>query len=85
MFAVAADGTVCVVFTNILDSLTASCLVYNKAMYTVAGAASMAGAWFIHWPVWPMRGLYGPAVVSQPFATEIGHRCLHTATCDPLF
>jgi len=22
------------------------------------GAASMAGAWFIHWPVWLMRGVY---------------------------
>jgi len=28
-----------------------------------AGAANMAGAWFIHRPVWPVRpvrGLYGP-------------------------
>jgi len=27
----------CVLFTNILDSLTAPCLVYNTAMYTVYG------------------------------------------------
>ena len=32
-------------------------------LYIKAGAAKMAGAWFIHWPVrpvWPVRGLYGP-------------------------
>jgi len=32
----------------------------------MAGVASMAGAWFIHWPVrpvWPMRGLYGPICI----------------------
>jgi len=31
----------------------------------MAGAATMAGAWFIHWPVWTVRlvrGLYGPFV-----------------------
>jgi len=49
----------CVLFTNILDSLTVPCLVYNTAMYTVYGRcgqygrcmvhtlASAAGAWFI--------------------------------------
>jgi len=48
-------------FINILDSLTAPCLVYNTAMYTVYGRVeSMASAWFIHGPVWPVRGIYGP-------------------------
>jgi len=28
-------------------------------LYIKAGAASMAGAWFMHWPV---RGLYGPVL-----------------------
>ena len=52
----------CVLFINIWDSLTAPCLVYNTAMYTVygrcgqygrcmvhtlAGAAGVDGAWFI--------------------------------------
>jgi len=53
----------CVLFINILDSLTAPCLVYNTTMYCIqytADAASMAGAWFTHWPVRPVRGLYGP-------------------------
>jgi len=34
-------------------------------MYIKAGAANMAGAWFIHRPVWlvrPVRGLYRPKV-----------------------
>jgi len=45
-------------FTNILDSLMALawCIIWPCIQYT-AGVASMAGAWFIHWPV---RGLYGP-------------------------
>jgi len=32
-------------------------------LYIKAGAAKMAGAWFIHRPVWlvrPVRGLYRP-------------------------
>jgi len=29
-------------------------------LYIKADAASMAGAWFMHWPVQPVRGLYGP-------------------------
>jgi len=52
----------CVLFVNILDSLTPPCLVYNTAMYTVygrcgqygrcmvhtlAGVPGAAGAWFI--------------------------------------
>jgi len=35
------------------------CIIRPCIQYT-AGAASMAGAWFIHWPVqpmWPVRGL----------------------------
>ena len=39
-------------FINILDCLMAPCLVYNMTMiqYKV-GVASLAAAWFIHWPV----------------------------------
>jgi len=29
----------------------------------MAGAAGIAGAWFIHRQVWPVRGLYGPTNV----------------------
>ena len=51
----------CVLFTNIWDSLTASCLVYNTAMYTVYGWCNQYGrCMFIHWQVRPVRGLYGP-------------------------
>jgi len=59
---VAADGDGACFFTSILDSLTAPCLVYNgnTVMYTVADAASMASARFIHWPVQSVHGLYGP-------------------------
>jgi len=31
-------------------------------LYIKAGAAKIAGAWFIHWPVRPVRGLYRPAL-----------------------
>ena len=53
----------CVLFINILDSLTAPCFMCNMPLiqYT-AGAASMAGAWFIHWLVRLVRGLHGPHV-----------------------
>jgi len=43
----------CVLFTNILGSLTVPCLVYSTAMYTVCGqygrcvVHTLAGAWFI--------------------------------------
>jgi len=30
-------------------------------LYIKASAASMAGTWFIHWPV---RGLYGPEAIN---------------------
>ena len=58
VFAVAADGDggMCVLFINVLDSLTTPCLAYT------AGAATMAGTWFIHLPVQLMCRLYGPAV-----------------------
>jgi len=53
-----------VLFINILDSLTAPCLVYNTDMYTVYNRCGQYGrCMFIHWPVqpvWPARGLYGP-------------------------
>jgi len=54
----------CMLFTNILDSLTVPCFVYNTAMYTVYGRcgqhgrcmvhtlAGAAGAWFIRTPLW---------------------------------
>jgi len=32
-------------------------------------APNMAGACFIHWPVWPVRGLYGPTL----FDIELAH------------
>jgi len=55
----------CVLFTDILDSLTSPCLVYNTAMYTVCGRCSQYGrCMFIHWPVRPVRGLYGPVLDS---------------------
>jgi len=48
----------CVLFINILGSLTAPCLVYNTAMYTVCGRCVQSDrCMFIHWPVWPVRGL----------------------------
>jgi len=51
----------CVLFINIWDSLTASCVVYNTAMYTLYGRCSQCGrCMFIHWPVRPVHGLYGP-------------------------
>ena len=71
MFAVAADGDVraTVLFINIWDSLTAPCLVYNTAMYTVGGQCGQYGrCMFIHWsvrPVRPVRGLYGPEYSTQ--------------------
>jgi len=78
----------CVLFTNILDSLTVPCLVYNTAMYRdTAGAASMAGAWFIHWQVRPVRGLYGPVLTGciyipfrcrRPPSYHIIPSCIHT-------
>ena len=39
-----------VLFINILDSLTAPCWVYNKAMYTVYGRCGQYG--------WPVHGSY---------------------------
>ena len=98
-------------FTNILDSLTAPCLVYKRpcmqytasvagtvhtlagaadawfiqtptntrfVLYIKAGAASMASAWFIHWPVrpvWPVRGLYGPVPIGNYSAISLLTRC----------
>jgi len=51
----------CVLFINIWDSLTASCVVYNTAMYTLYGRCSQCGrCMFIHWPVRTVHGLYGP-------------------------
>jgi len=50
----------CMLFINFWDSLTAPCLVYNMAMYTVYGPCGQySRCVFIHWPV---RGLYGPRI-----------------------
>jgi len=32
-------------------------------LYIKAGTTNMAGAWFIHRPVRPVRGLYGPCEI----------------------
>jgi len=40
---------------TIIHTTNRQCVLYIKA-----GAATMAGAWFVHWPVRPVRGLYGP-------------------------
>ena len=43
-----------------------------------AGAASMASAWFIHWPVrpvWPARGLYGPVPIGNYSPISLLTRC----------
>jgi len=56
----------CGLFTDILDSLTAPCLVYNTAMSTVGlyGRCGQYGrCMFIRWPVRPVRGLYEPTQV----------------------
>jgi len=44
----------------------------------MAGAASMAGAWFIHWPVRPVRGLHGPHVRQSYLKTFLWHSVLLT-------
>jgi len=40
-------------------------------LHIKAGVASMAGAWFIHWPV---RGLYGLRVRGKGYVAECGLR-----------
>jgi len=40
---------------TIIHTTNRRCVLYIKA-----GAANMAGAWFTHRLVWPVRGLYGP-------------------------
>jgi len=56
----------CVLFINILDGLTAPCLVYNTAMYTVHRRCGQYGrCMFIHWLVRPVRGLYRPKMDTQ--------------------
>jgi len=41
-------------WATIIHTTNSQCVLYIKA-----GAVTMAGAWFIHWPLRPMRGLYG--------------------------
>jgi len=54
----------CVLFINILDSLTAPCLVYNTAMYTVYGRCGQHG-WCMFY-----TGRCGQCVVyTDPFIT----------------
>jgi len=61
----------CVLLINIWDSLTAPCLVHNTALCTVYGQCGQYGrCMFIHWPVWPVRGLEGPVWNTA----RIGHR-----------
>jgi len=39
----------------------ARCLVYNTTLYTVYSRCGEYGrCMFIHWPMRPLRGLYGP-------------------------
>ena len=57
---------------NILDSLTAPCLVSNTAMYTVYSRCGQYGRFmFIRWPVRPVRGLYGPLVKFRSGRTKV--------------
>ena len=56
---VAADDDGACFLLDILESLMAPCLMY------MGGAASMVGAWFVHWPVRLMRGLYGPSFILE--------------------
>jgi len=46
-----------------------------------AGAATMAGAWCIHWPVLPVRGLYRPDIAAASSRLIIGIVCSCTAAC----
>jgi len=81
-----------VLFTNILDSLTAPCLVYNTAMYryTVYGRCGQYDrCMFIRWPVWPVRALYGPVLDVTPtarleFYPAISHTAIRQATTRPV-
>jgi len=62
MFAVTADGDGACCSLS-LDSLTALCLMYNTATYTVYSRRGQYGrciAWFIHWPVRLVCGLHAP-------------------------
>jgi len=55
-------GRWCVLFINILDSLTAPCLVHNTTMYTVYGRCSEYGPCMVHtlagaacvWFIWTL-------------------------------
>jgi len=64
-------GRRCLLFINILDSLMAHCLVYNTAMYTVYDRCGQYGRciWFVHWPVQPVHGLYGPCGSMHSFCS----------------
>ena len=65
--AVAADGdSACfsLTFWTVPQPL-AWCIIRPCIQYT-AGVASLAGAWFTHWPVRPMCGLYGPVLPQVP-------------------
>jgi len=80
----------CVLFTNILDSLTVPCLVYNTAMYTVYSRcgqygrcmvytlAGAAGAWFIRTLITPIHYMYISDTIWVP-CIPIGTRnCVNT-------
>jgi len=53
------------------------CVIRLCIQYT-AGAASMAGAWSIHWPVRPVRGLYGPLDLRQSSVASRGFQTYQT-------
>jgi len=39
-------------------------------LYIKAGVANMSGAWFIHWPVRMVHGLYRPITKTKPNPTK---------------
>jgi len=59
---------------------------YNTqyVLYIKVGAASMAGAWFIHWTVrsvWPVRDLYGPLHLATMSDDVLCYAKRSTAIC----
>ena len=52
----------------IFDNNLTRCMLYINA-----GAASMAGAKFVHWSVQPMRGLYRLSIAFSLRAKFLGH------------
>ena len=61
----------CVLFTNILDSLTVPCLVYNTAMYTVYGRCGQYGRCMVH----TLAGAAGVAGAAGAWFIRTLRRC----------